>query len=468
MSPDVIALIVFGLFFVLLICETPVAFALATSGVVGIVLLRDMQVAGSILASVPFSDTSSYSLAIIPMYILLGMFALHGRLAERVYGFAALLLRRLPGGLGVATVGACAGFAAVSGSSVATAASIGKISVHEMVRNGYKAPFAGGIVAIAGALGILIPPSIAMVLYGVVARESIGQLLLAGIIPGLLAALAYAIFILLRARRQIGEPDPELLAALIKASERRVAHDGPSDEVPVIVTAEELSTPAQRLRSVVWIGLIFSAIMLGLFTGLFTVIESAAIGALIAALMLVFENVRNGLRDVFVRTRDAVLEAASVTSMAFALVVGAGIFSTFLVMARVPMKLTEWVVGLDVPPSVVIIGILLLLIPLGMFLETLSVLVIVVPLVHPVVTELGFNGVWFGVLFVIMLEIGLVTPPVGMNTFVVSMTSGLRIESVFRGVTPFVLVSFVVVGLVFVFPELALWLPETVLDSGGE
>lgn len=456
MSVDLITLIVFGIFFFLLVAETPVSFSLAVAGGVGIALLRDAELATSVLGSVPFNETHKYSLAIIPMYILLGMFALHGRLASRVYSAAAVLLRRLPGGLGIATVGACAGFAAVSGSSVATAASIGRISVHEMMRNGYKAPFAGGIVAIAGTLGILIPPSIAMVLYGVIARESIASLLIAGVVPGVLAALAYATFIAIRAHKHVVPGRVSLSAALAAAGGKTAVVE---DEDPADVTN------FQRFRATAWILAIFAAILVGMLTGLFTVIESAAIGAAIAMLMLVVENIGDGFGSMLRRGKEAILEAASVTSMAFALVVGAGVLSTFLVMARIPMRLTEAVVGIDVPGWVIIVGILVILVPLGMFLETLSILVIVVPLVHPVVTELGYDGIWFGVLFVMMLEIGLVTPPVGMNTFVVSMTSGLKLESVFRGVTPFVFVSFAVVALVFVFPSLATWLPDQLVTQ---
>lgn len=459
MSVDLITLIVFGLFLFLLIAETPVSFSLAASGAVGIALLRDAELATSVLGSVPFNETHKYSLAIIPMYILLGMFALHGRLASRVYSAATVALRRLPGGLGIATVGACAGFAAVSGSSVATAASIGKISVHEMMRHGYKAPFAGGIVAVAGTLGILIPPSVALVLYGVIARESIAGLLMAGVVPGVVAALAYAVFIALRARGNVVPGKVSLSQALAAAGGKTVADE---DEDQAEITA------FQRFRATAWIGAIFVAILLGMLTGLFTVIESAAIGALIALAMLVVENLGDGVGTMLRRGKQAILEAASVTSMAFALVVGAGVLSTFLVMARVPMRLTDAIVGFDVPSWVIVVGILVVLVPLGMFLETLSILVIVVPLVHPVITELGYDGVWFGVLFVMMLEIGLVTPPVGMNTFVVSMTSGLRLESVFRGVTPFIGVSFAVVALVFLVPDLALWLPEQLADSNSQ
>jgi C4-dicarboxylate transporter, DctM subunit len=474
MSVDVILLIVGVVFIVLLLSECPVAFTLAASGGLGILLLRNADIVGATLSDTPYSSTASYSLAIIPMYILLGMFALHGKLAERVYAVASRSFGRFRGGLGVATVGACAGFAAVTGSSVATAATIGRLSIGEMRRHGYPAPFAAGIVAAAGTLGVLIPPSVVLVFYGILARESIGQLLVAGIIPGVLSAMLYVVYILTRGQTLVAAEQTRLADALAPAavqasdgaSEGSVAGAGPAtaavladDEVPVVPESGWAT-----FRAVAWIAVIFAIIMAGIYTGQFTVIESGAMGALVALVMLITETGRSGVARIWHGIRESLLDTASITSMAFAILVGASIFTTFLVMARVPMRFTEWVVGLQLPPIVVIIIILAALIPLGMALETLSIIIITVPLIHPVVTGLGYDAVWFGILFVKMIEIGLVTPPVGMNAYVVSGASGVSVEKTFRGVGPFVLIDIATVGLLLAFPAITLWLPQ-LLDA---
>ncbi|ALJ19276.1 TRAP transporter large permease [Microbacterium sp. No. 7] len=448
MSTELVVGIAIVLLLVLLAIEVPVPFALAGSGAAGLILLSSVQLAGTTLASAPWNAVGHYTLSIIPLYILLGMFAVHGKLAERVYGMGATALRFLPGGLGIATVAACTGFAAVSGSSLATAASLGKISIGEMRRVGYKASFASGIVAIGGTLGILIPPSVAMVMYGIVARESIGQLLAAGIVPGVLSAVAYAVYIFFVAGRNIVPPEKGLAEAVHAAA-------GREGEVP-----DRTRMPKGGVRALLWLAAIFAVILAGMFTGFVTVTESAAIGALVALVMLFFENVRDGIKRVWDLAREAARESASVSAMALMLLIGAGVFSTFLVQSRLPYKLAGWIGELSVPPIVVVIIILLILIPLGMFLDSLSVIIIVVPLVHPIVTELGFSGVWFAVLFVMLLEIGLVTPPVGMNTFVVAAAAKLPLGTVFKGVTPFLIPAFVMVALVLIFPDLALWLPS--------
>lgn len=467
MSADLIVFLVIGLFLALILLETPIAFALAGAGAIGILLLRDFGVTTSLLGSLPFSASSNYSLAIVPMYVVLGMFALHGRMAERVYSVGKVLLRRLPGGLGVATVAACTGFAAVSGSSIATAASLGRLSVKEMTKVGYNPHSAAGIVAIAGSLGILIPPSIALVFYGILSRESIAELLVAGIIPGLFSAAAYAAYIAVRAKKMIPVPGVDLSyqleLAVAKGASVRPAEA--SDVAPPMNHVEESVehiTFFQQTRSMVWMAMIVAVVFAGLFAGYFTVTESAAIAAFVALTMLVVENIGLGVRDLAVRTKAALLESASVTSMAFALIVGAAVFSMFLTMARAPMKLATWLVELSLSPTLVVILILVALLILGMVLDPIAVVVIMVPLVHPAVTELGFNGVWFAVLFVMMLELGLVTPPVGLNTFVVSMTSGVPAEQVYRGVFPFLLVSLGTVVVVFLFPQMALWLPSMI------
>lgn len=487
MSADTLLIVVFLVFLVLLACETPVAWALAASGALGLSLLRNPDLVTSLLGNSPYRSTSSYSLAIIPMYVLLGMFALHGRLAERLYKVASSALRNLPGGLGVATVGACAGFAAVTGSSVATAATIGKISIAEMRKFGYPQGFAAGIVAMAGTLGILIPPSIVIVIYGVIAQESIAKLLVAGIIPGIVSTLVYAVFIIVMARRLLPDaPEPSLSRALDDARQAAAARKGPMGGGATVARAAaapgpepmalteampgtvELGDPDrvsrfEAVRAVTWIGVIFCVVLTGIYTGYFTVIESGAIAACVGLLMLIFENGTQGIRSVLRKLYHSLLEAASVTSMTFSILVGATILSTFLVMTRFPMRFTDWILAFDVPPLMIVVVLLLSLVLMGMFLETLSILIICVPLMHPVVVALGFDGIWFAILVVKMIEIGMVTPPVGINVFVVAGASGVSIEKAFRGVLPFVLADLVVVAILIAFPWLVTWLPSIVV-----
>lgn len=476
----IVALVLFGL----LAIGAPVAVTLLGSGLVGILLLGSSDVATSTLGTLPFDATSEYSLVVIPMYVLLGMFILRGQVAERLYALAAKALRWLPGGLGVATVAACAGFAAVSGSSLATTATLGKLSTQEMRKYGYPPALAGGVIAAAGTLGILIPPSILIVMYAIVAQASIGKMLIAGIIPGILLAIAFAIYVVVRVRldtafdtkgRGLGTyletqsgglsttGDGGRASQAVGSDHRNggpVATMTADEPVPAAAVGGLNYSKAAMARSVLWIVLIVAAILLGMFTGAFTVIESSALGALIAIIILFVELGGTGVKNVALKAWDASKDAVSVVGMTFGIVVGATVFTRFLVMARVPNDLTRWVTGLEIPPEAVVALFLIILIPLGMFLESMSIILVVAPLAVTVITELGFDPIWFGILFVIMLEMGLITPPVGMNTFVASTTSGIPLETVFRGIVPFFLLTMVVVAVLFVFPDLVTWLPS--------
>lgn len=484
MEPLTIVAIILVLFLVLLVIEMPVALALAGSGFLGVVLLGTFDIGMSTLAGQPFAAVSNYSYSIIPLYILLGMFALQGGLASRLFSIAAVALRKVPGGLGIATVGACAGFAAVSGSSLATAASVGKLSVAEMQRYGYPSSLAAGIVAMAGTLGILIPPSVVLALYGVVSGESIAQLLVAGLVPGLLFALIIAgtvIVMVLRLRPALVGTESgssnlhEVLSTAAHSSGTRPGSSDQNPEVPLSAAErkaidevpeqdEEEWTAWSKIRAVGWILGIFTIILLGVFTGWFTVMESAAFGAALALIMLVVERWKSGIVATFGKFRDALVETASVASMALGLVMGASIFTFFLVTARVPIMISEAITGLDVPPMLIVAIILIALIPLGMFLEGLSMMIIVVPLIHPVVVEMGLDGIWFAILFVIMLEIGMVTPPVGINCFVVSSATGVPLVSVFKGVLPFIGSAMILVAILMIFPDIVTWLPAAVVE----
>lgn len=447
MTPEaIITLSVFGIFAFLLIFEVPIAWCLAISGALGVVMLKTFAIGAGLLGSVPFQATSSYSFIVVPLYILLGTLVMKAGIAERLYSLASRAFRKLPGGIGVATVAACAGFAAVSGSSVATAATIGKSAVLEMKRSGYKDTFATGIVGIAATLGILIPPSLVLIMYGIISGESIARMFAAGVIPGIMSALIYAIAIMMMARKNIVAPLAEELAASKSEVTGSKAISGDS------------------LRAIGYIVLIFTTIMVGIFTGVMTATESAAISAVMAIIILFIENRKKQGKEQRRDFTDALAETAGVKSMAFAMLIGAAIFTFFLVSARLPHHAATFLTSLDVPPIMIVIFILIAMIPLGMFLDSLAILVIIVPLTYPTLIDLGFDGVWYGILIVKMIEVSLITPPVGLNAFVLAAATGVKLERVFRGLLPFVVVELIIVAILVAFPDIVLFLPSLVLD----
>ncbi len=468
MSPELLLGVVVALLLILIAAEVPVAFALLASGAIGLVLLKSSGYATNTLANQPFANTAAFSLVLIPMFVIMGMFVVAAGIAQDVYGVAARTFRRLPGGLGIATVAACAGFAAVTGSSAATVATIGRISINEMRQHGYRTSFAAGIVGASGTLGILIPPSLVLVIYGTLTGESIERLLLAGIIPGLFTAVMYTVVVLLRARKEI---HPEYAVALTaeaagtgqagtgqtgtrQAGVQLATGPGAEEELPAVSMGAGIAAFAKVLT-------LFLIVVVGIYTGLFTATESGAIAAFAALLMVVWAAVRRRDVRLWPLLKQAFEETASVSTMIFMLLIGGGVFTFFMVSGGYARDFALWVTELPVSPYLVVAIILLALIPLGMVLDGMSILLITVPLTYPVVTELGFDGIWFGILVVKMIEIGLVTPPVGINCYVVAGAApGVRAEDAFRGVAPFVAMDFVTTAILFAFPVITLWLPS--------
>lgn len=446
MDTGILLLLVLSCFGLLLVCEVPIGYCLGLSGALGVVLNRGFEVGSATLAGAAFESVASYSLTIVPMYILVGMFALYGRIAEHVFVVADRILGTVRGGLGIATVAACAGFAAVTGSSVATAATVGRLSINEMRKRGYPGGVAAGIVASGGTLGILIPPSIILALYGVLTGESIEFLLTAGIVPGLISAAVFSGYIFLRNPARAGS------------------------QPPTAAEQPDTTSPRAPLRRLPWRGLfriaaLFAIVMGGVYSGWFTVTESGALGAFFALGMMAVELRREGLARLTKGIRDALKETAATTSMSFFLLIGSSVFTFFLVSAGIPTAFTRWVVDLDVPPKLIVLLLLVAMIPLGMALDSLSILIIVVPLAHPIIDAMGFHGVWFAILFVKMIELGQITPPVGINVFIASGVSGVQPEQVFKGIVPFAFLDMLIMLLLFVFPDLVLWFPSLVLGT---
>jgi C4-dicarboxylate transporter DctM subunit len=443
------------LLLVLLLFQVPVAISLGASGVVGILLQGDFGKTTSTLAAIPYSNTAVFTLTLIPMFILMGLLVSHAGLLTGIFDVAERLTRRLPGGLAVATVGACTFFGGISGSSVADAATIGRLSIGEMSRRRYDVAYSAAVVAASGTLAILIPPSIVLVLYGILTGESIGAMLLAGLIPGFLTALVYVVIVVIQALRHEDRGGA--------AFRDRKLLDGAS--------IRPLSDLRTRIFGVVTGLVLFAVVVGGLYSGVFTATEAGGVGALTALILTILFFVTGRQPGRFSAGANAISqslrEAGSLTAMVFALLIGGGLFSYFLVLARVPNNVSAFIVESGVPPVLVVILLLLVLLPLGMIIDGLSMLLIITPIAYPIVTELGYDGIWFGILLVKMIEIGLLTPPVGLNVFVVSgLHPELRVEKVFRRVAIFVVAELAIVALLFIFPTIITFLPT--LAAGNQ
>ncbi len=493
MDTTLMVVIALGVFLFLLAAEMPVAVGLAGAGVAGLLLNNGFEQTAATLSSAAYQATSTYTLVVIPMFILMGVLVANAGVLGNIFDLAARATRRLPGGLGIATVLSAAGFSAVTGSSAAAVATLGRLCVGEMRRHGYSVKFAASIVAASGTLGVLIPPSVVLVIYGVLTNESVGQLLLAAIIPGILTAFAYILTVVLVAtlgnRKKHIDTDasvesqtadggsggelPRDVAVAMQANEPAVDREADREMEREIEQLDVAAGPGgialakptrrqrlQELESVFYIGVIFVVVLGGIYGGIFTETEAGAVGALVAVFVLLLRSGRTemGLKKSLT---SALRETSANTSMLFALLIGGSIFTLFLVTARVPQELTDWIIGLDVNKYVVIAIILLALLILGALLDGMSILLLTMPLTYPLVTDRGFSGLWYGILAVKMVEIGLLTPPFGINVFLISgVVKEAKIEQVFRGVVPFIIAELCVVLLIIIFPELVTWLPD--------
>lgn len=443
--PMIVAiLIVVLLLLAALAIRVPVAFALGISGTVGLIMLQGTTSAIGSMGSVPFNSTASLSLAVIPMFVMMGMLAQVAGIPEQLFRIANMRLKRLPGGLAVASVVASAGFGAVTGSSVAAAATMGRLGVTQMIQLGYRRSFAAGVVASAGTLGVLIPPSVILVLYGVVTQESIGKLLLAGLIPGLISALGFSIFIIGRAWAR-----PASVYVDGKAG-----HDH---------TTQFSSPDRPKYHHLVWLALVFVVIIGGIYGGVFTATESGAVGVLVLTMVAAWELRKGGIRGIAKGFAQGVRDTASTSGMMLGVVIGASLFSAFLVRSGATAQLTNTLLSTALPPTLLALALILSVVVLGTILESFSLLIIIVPLIYPVITGLGYDGIWLGIVVAKAVEIGLLTPPVGMNAYVVAgSVPGLKVEETFRGIWAFLWVELGLLLLIFFVPEIVLWLPSHV------
>ncbi|MBT4672741.1 MAG: TRAP transporter large permease subunit [Rhodospirillaceae bacterium] len=435
MSPLALGFWSLGAIMLFIALRLPIGVVLGATGVLGIVGLRGFDVGFGIIKDTPFEFGASWTLTAIPMFLLMGSVAHNSGISSALFRAARLWFGALPGGLAVATNLACAGFAAASGSSVATAAAMGRIAIPEMLKQGYEKGLATGVVASAGTLGSLIPPSILFVLYGIFAEVSIVKLLIAGILPGLLTAAVYTVMIVTRC-----SINPEIAPRLTK------------DEVA------QLKPERWRALAEVWpILLLVFAIIGGLFAGVMTPTEAGAAGAFLAFVIAFIQG-----RLTWLVFRESVLESTSATARIFFVAIGAVIYSKFLTLSGMPNFMGEQLGALALNPLLLVIAASVIYLILGMFLDPLGLLLLTLPVLLPMFEALQLDLVWIGVLIVKYMEIGLLTPPVGFNVYVIKSVVGdeISLETIFRGVTWFLACEAVVVALLIGFPQISLYLPN--------
>jgi tripartite ATP-independent transporter DctM subunit len=433
MDPMIAAVLTTGVLFLLLALGMPIAFTMTLVGFGGLVLLLGLKGALSSLAIMPFDNVLSYLLTVVPMFILMGQLAFYSGISDELFELAHKWLARLPGGLACAGVVGSAMFAACTGSSLATAATMGKIVIPEMEKAGYHPSLASGSIAAAGTLGILIPPSIAVVIYAASSNESVAAMLIAGIIPGIISAVIYMGMIILRV---IVKPELAPRTSGFSWKEKFVSIKG------------------------VW-GLIvlFLLVMGSIYFGWATPTEAGAIGAFGTFLIA---SVRS--RKKLVNLWNACKETVRTTSMIFTIFIGTTLFGFFISRSGLPMALAEVISNLPVHPMIIVIGLFLMYIPLGMFLDTISMILLTTPIVYPVVIALGFNGIWFGIIVIIMCEVALITPPVAFNIYVVKgVVPHIPLEEIIKGVMPFFAMDLLTIAIFIVFPQLILWLPSIMI-----
>ena len=403
----------------------------AIVGVIGVVYIIGWNAGAGIGGTVPHSKSVNYALSVLPMFILIGFIAYHAGLTHALFRAAKAWVGWVPGGLAVASVFATAGFAAVSGASTATAAVFSRVAIPHMLDAGYDRRLAAGVVAAGGTLASLIPPSAILVIYAIIVEESVGTLIMAGFVPGVVSALVYAALIIgqCKLKPELGRP------------------------IPSPPMKEKIASLPGTLPIIAVVAIIFYS----MYSGTATPTEAGALGAFVVLIMAIVRGMS------WKNLRSALEETARLTVMIFALIWGILIFVRFLGYAGLPQAFAEWIVTLPFPPVIIMIGILLGYAVLGMFMDAIGMLLLTLPVVYPAVIALGYDPIWFGIIVVKMCEVCLITPPVGLNCYVVAaVRPDIPLGDVFRGIAPFFVADVVTVGLFLAFPGIILWLPSLI------
>jgi len=417
---------------VLIFTRMPVGFLMAIIGFIGFGVIVNTDAALQLIANDVFSTFSAYNLTVIPLFVFMGQLAFHSGISSRLFDVAYRFIGRLPGGLAIATIGACAGFSAICGSTNATAATMAAATLPEMKRYNYQPSLATGVVAAGGSLGILIPPSVVFIVYGILTEQSIGKLFIAGIIPGIMLTVFFIISVLIWVglKPELGPPGPK-------------------------------STFREKFKSLsgLWeIIILFSMVMGGLFAGIFTPTEAGGVGAFGTLAVAVIR------RKIDWKGFTAALnETTRISCMIMMIVAGATIFGHFMAVTRIPFDIAQWIAGFQVHHAVIMLMIIGVYLIGGCFIDALALIMLTIPIFYPVVVHLGYDPIWFGVIIVMVTQIGVITPPVGINVYVVSgVARDVPLHVIFKGVVPMLIALIVATLLLIPFPQIALFLPSLI------
>jgi C4-dicarboxylate transporter, DctM subunit len=430
MAVETIGLMAILAMFLLMVLRVPIAIAMGVPALVGIIYIKGAVTLSAAIESIVWTHSTSYALSTIPMFILMGELLFVAGITNELFTTFRAWFGRLRGGMGMATIAASAGFAAASGSSIATTGTMGVITSKEMLQAGYAKTLTGGSIVAGGTLGILIPPSTILILYGMLTGESIGKLLIAGIFPGILLTLLFILTI----------------AISVKIN-------------PNLAPLGESSTWKERiysLRHTVWIIVLFAVVIGGMYLGWFSPTEAAGIGALGALIIALIRKKMTWRHLILVFTNTL-----KTTGFLFAIVLGSFVLNYFLVITRLPNLIATFITDSGLSPGVIFLLIIIMYLILGAIMDSLSMIVITIPILLPIIQGLGFDLIWFGIIIVLVVEAGLITPPVGMNCFVLNgVAPELKIEEIFKGALRFVIPILVLVTLLYFIPEIVLYLPS--------
>ncbi len=430
MNPITVGIIGIVVMITLLMFRVWIGAAMMLVGIVGFALLSSARTALEMAGVTAYGTMADYNFTVVPLFVLMGEIAYNARISSDLYATANKWIGQLRGGLAMATVWACAGFAAICGSSVAAAATMGTVTLPEMEKHGYDESLRAGCVAAGGTLGILIPPSMGFIVYGIITNVSIGALFIAGIIPGIVLATLFTISIAIQTHIN-----------------------------PKLAPIAEKSTLKEKLLSLTGLLdmlVLFLLVIGGLFVGIFTPTEAGAVGAF-GAIVLSLIRKRLTLKGF----TNAIMETALTTGMVFFILIGAMIFNRFLAISSIPAFLSDWVGNLPLPPVGILIVILFIYLVLGCIIDSMAMILLTIPIFFPVAMAIGFDPLWFGVITVIAMEMGLITPPVGMNVYVVSgVARGISLQVIFKGIFPFLIMMIIMIIILILFPDIATFLPR--------